>query len=155
MNLKKNEHIITRNNTKYKYNICVKVTQNNTVVQSKNIKINYPFHPNFGQFLKVVYETNCPEPCYLCVVNDTNYRSIPKWMTDPLLTTASITNQPIIDPFYLLKSIPLIEDVLQSINKSIMFNHSSNQKEVKHATKPTHSTISQSESMLEADGANN
>ena len=129
------------------------MTQNNTQVRS--IKINYPFHPNFGQFLKVVYETNWPEPCYLCVIKDTDYKSIPKWMTDPLLTTTSITNQPIIDPFYLLKSIPLIEDILQLSNKSTTFNLNSNKKEVRHESQSTHFTISQHESMLEQNGANN
>ena len=76
-------------------------------------------------------------------------------MTDPLLSSSSITNQPIVDPFYLLKSIPLIEDILQSINKPIMFNLNSNLKEVKHESQSTRSRIPKSKSMLETDGANN
>lgn len=77
------------------------------------IKITYPFHPLFGQFLPLIHETNKPEPAFICRIDDFRQLNVPKWMTEPSAENFSISEIPVINPFSLLESIALVKEYFQ------------------------------------------
>jgi hypothetical protein len=62
----------------------------------------------FSTTLPIIFESNRPEPSYLCFVDDTHRKRFPKWMTQPEAESFSLSQHPIIDPFAILLAHQMI-----------------------------------------------
>jgi hypothetical protein len=108
---------------------------NNTY--NPTITIKYPFHPFYGRTLPIIFESNRPEPSYLCFVDDEHRTRVPKWMTLPEAESFSLSQHPTIDPFALLQALQIIKDVFKSDLNFDTFDPSLVQKEVENETHAT------------------
>ncbi|KPA17913.1 hypothetical protein MHK_001867, partial [Candidatus Magnetomorum sp. HK-1] len=105
-----------------------------------SITIKYPFHPYYGRTLPIIFESNRPEPSYLCFVDNTHRTRVPKWMTEPEAEFFSFSQHPIIDPFALLQAHQLINDVFKSHFNFDTFDPILFQKEVENETRSNATT---------------
>ncbi len=96
------------------------------------VKITYPFHPFYGQSLPVIFESDKPEPCSVCLICGIHRLRIPKWMTEAASESFSISEIPVIDPFCILKAKQLISQAFQSVINSGKLGLNPNQREAGH-----------------------
>ena len=117
------------------------------------LKITYPLHPLYGQWVRVVSQSEKLEPFYICLIDCKHRLTIPKWMMDNSAESISITQVPIIDPLCLLKAVPIINQSLQSFQIPNTFDQKELHTEVEHGQPAEQSPISQTRSVEKHDSA--